>query len=68
MRNWYIETYDHENNQLLGSDFTTIVRNCSYSGKKWKNAIENHNKKLENLKEIHPILKLGWTLESKKMK
>ena len=66
MANYYIKTYDSEGKQLLGTDFTTIVKSCSYSGKKFNNALKQHNAKLESLKSIKPFLNDGWALEYEK--
>lgn len=45
--NYYIETYQ-DGKQLLGSDFTKIVRNCK-SRVKLNNAIKTHENSLNAL-------------------
>lgn len=45
--NYYIQTYQN-GRQLLGSDFTTLVRDCK-TNRKLNNAINRHKKHLESL-------------------
>jgi hypothetical protein len=60
--NYYIETYQN-GTQLLGSDFTKIVRNCK-SNLKLQNAINKHISSLNSLMKIKPYLKNGYTLKT----
>ena len=59
--NYYIETYQ-DGKQLLGSDFTTIVRDCK-TGRKLDNAVKRHTCKLNNLKAIRPFLNAGYDVK-----
>lgn len=63
MKNYYIKTIDNNGKQLLGSMFTKIVINCSYSGKKFNNAVKQHIANIESLKGIKPFLNNGYSLE-----
>jgi len=58
MKTTFFQTYQ-ENNQLLGSDFTTIVTNCN-TQRKLDNAIARHIKKINSLITIKPFLKGGF--------
>ncbi len=60
----YIETFDNEGRQLLGSDFTTIVRDAK-TQKKVANAIKRHRLRVENLKTIKPSLNNGYSIQVK---
>jgi hypothetical protein len=61
---YYIETYQNST-QLLGSDFTTVVRNVhtGENGRKMLNAKIMHADKLRRLKNIHPSLSKGYHIE-----
>lgn len=61
--NYYIETYQNDT-QLLGSDFTKIVKNCK-SAKKLNNAIQSHRAYLTALSDIKPFLKNGYKIKFK---
>lgn len=52
--NYYIETWQN-GIQLLGSDYTKIVRNCR-SKKKLNNAIDSHKTYLKTLASLKPNL------------
>ena len=62
--NYYITTYQNEK-QLLGSDFTKIVRNCK-SETKLVNAINLHKQTLRTLLNIKPFLNNGYTIKINK--
>lgn len=62
--NYYIETY-HNGRQLLGSDFTKIVRNCK-TNRKLNNAIAAHKKHLQSLVATKPYLNEGYDLKTVK--
>ena len=57
--NYYIETYQ-DGKQLLGSDFTTIVKNA---GKiKLQNAIKRHDQRLKSLSSLKTSLLKGYEI------
>lgn len=60
--NYYIETYQN-GKQLLGSDFTTIVRDCK-TNRKLNNAIKSHYERLESLRTIKPFLNNGFYIKT----
>lgn len=62
--NYYIETYQN-GRQLLGSDFTRIVRNCK-TDRKLNNAIKAHKNHLQSLTTINPYLNKGYELKTVK--
>jgi hypothetical protein len=62
--NYYIETYQ-DGRQLLGSDFTKIVRNCK-TDRKLNNAIKAHKQHLQSLVSINPFLSNGYELKTVK--
>lgn len=62
--NYYIETYQN-GKQLLGSDFTKIVRDCKTS-RKLNNAIKLHTFSIESLKSIKPYLNNGYEVKAVK--
>lgn len=59
--NYYIETYQN-GYQILGSDFTKIVKGCK-SIIKLQNAIKLHKNSLESLKSIKPYLCNGYEIK-----
>jgi len=59
--NYYITTYQNDQ-QLLGSDFTKIVKNCK-SEKKLVNAVNLHKQTLRTLLNIKPFLANGYTIK-----
>lgn len=58
---YFIETYQN-GKPLLGSDFTTIVKNCR-GDIKLKNAIIRHNNRLISLSNIKPFLLNKYSLK-----
>lgn len=60
--NYYIETYQ-DGKQLLGSDFTKIVKDCK-TDRKLKNAVKAHKLHLELLKGIKPFLNNGYEVKT----
>ena len=62
--NYYITTYQNDQ-QLLGSDFTKIVKNCR-SEKKLINAVNLHKSTLRALLNIKPFLENGYTIKIQK--
>lgn len=62
--NYYITTYQKDQ-QLLGSDFTKIVKNCR-SEKKLINAVNLHKQTLRALLNIKPFLENGYTIKIQK--
>jgi len=63
--NYYITTYQNEK-QLLGSDFTKIVKNCK-TERKLTNAINLHKQTLRALLNIKPFLENGYTIKVQKI-
>jgi len=60
--NYYIETYQN-GVQLLGSDYTKIVKDCK-SKVKLNNAVRFHKANLASLAvNIHPSLNNGYELK-----
>lgn len=59
--NYCITTYQNEK-QLLGSDFTKIVKNCK-TKKKLINAVNLHKSTLRTLLNIKPFLENGYTIK-----
>lgn len=62
--NYFIETYQ-DGKQLLGSDFTSIVRDCK-TGRKLKNAIARHHRRVKALISIKPFLLNGYEIKTAK--
>jgi outer membrane phospholipase A len=62
--NYYIKTYQNEK-QLLGSDFTKIVKNCK-NETKLINAINLHKSTLRTLLNIKSFLENGYTIKVQK--
>ena len=60
-----ITTYQNEK-QLLGSDFTKIVKNCK-SKNKLINEINLHKQTLKTLLNIKPFLNNGYTIKVQKI-
>lgn len=58
--NYAITTYQN-GKQLLGTDFTKIVKNCK-SPVKLNNALRQHKDNLKRLENIKPYLVNGYTI------
>lgn len=58
--NYYIETYQ-DGKQLLGSDFTTIVRDAK-TGRKLRNRIKSHIARMYSLRAIKSHLNKPYSI------
>lgn len=47
MKNYKIQTLDENGALLKGPNLTSVIKNCSYSGKKFNKAVAAHVEKLK---------------------